>query len=52
MMIDYIFEVGVASSLFYGHVRAMTKFLMACFDIFKVFAAYSGVFKVLYTLDV
>ena len=47
MMIDYITEVGVASSLFYGHVRAMSKFLVSCFDIFKVFAAYSGIFKVL-----
>ena len=46
-MIDYISEVDVASSLLYGHVRAMLEFLMACFDIFKVFAAYSGVFKVL-----
>ena len=44
-MIDYISEVGVASSLFYGHVRAMSKFLVACFDIFKAFTAYSGVFK-------
>ena len=52
MMIDYISEVGVASSLLYGHVHAMLEFLMACFDIFKVFAAYFGVFKVLYTLDV
>ena len=47
MMIDYISEVDVASSLLYGHVRAMSKFLVACFDIFKVFAAYSSVFKVL-----
>ena len=46
-MIDYISEVDVASSLLYGHVRAMSKFLVACFDIFKVFAAYSRVFKVL-----
>ena len=46
-MIDYISEVGVASSLFYGHVRAMSKFLVVCFDIFKVFAAYSSIFKVL-----
>ena len=46
-MIDYISEVNVASSLLYGHVRAMSKFLVACFDIFKVFAAYSSVFKVL-----
>ena len=46
-MIDYISEVGVASSLFYEHVRAMSKFLVACFDIFKVFVAYSSVFKVL-----
>ena len=46
-MIDYLSEVGVASSLLYGHVRAMSKFLVACFDIFKVFAAYFGVFKVL-----
>ena len=45
MMIDYISEVGVASSFLYGHVRAMSKFLVACFDIFKVFVAYSGVFK-------
>ena len=45
MMIDYISEVGVASSLLYGHVRTMSKFLVACFDIFKVFVAYSGVFK-------
>ena len=52
MMIDYISEVGVASSLLYRHVRAMSKFLVAYFDIFKVFVAYSGVFKVLYTLDV
>ena len=47
MMINYVTEVGVASSLFYGHVRAISKFVVACFDIFKVFAAYSGVFKVL-----
>ena len=47
MMMDYISEVGVASSLLYGHVLAMSKFLVACFDIFKVFAAYFGVFKVL-----
>ena len=47
MMIDYISEIGVASSLLYGHVRTMSKFLVACFDIFKVFVAYSGVFKVL-----
>ena len=47
MMIDYIFEVGVASSLLYGLVRAMSKFLVACFDIFKAFAAYFGIFKVL-----
>ena len=47
MMINYITEVGVASSLFYGHVRAMSKLLVACFDIFKVFATYSSVFKVL-----
>ena len=47
MMMDYISEVGVASSLLYRHVRAMSKFLVACFDIFKVFAAYSSVFKVL-----
>ena len=46
-MIDYISEVSVASSLLYGHVRAMSKFLVACFDIFKVFIAYSGIFKVL-----
>ena len=46
-MIDYISEVGVASSLLYGHVRAMSKFLVACFDIFKVFIAYSGIFIVL-----
>ena len=62
MMIDYIFEVGVASSLFYGHVHAMSKFLVACFDIFKAFTAYSDVLlaslkswclaTVLYTLDV
>ena len=45
-MIDYISEIGVASSLLYGHVCAMSKFLVACFDIFKVFVAYSGVFKV------
>ena len=44
-MTDYISEVDVASSLLYGHVRAMSKFLVACFDIFKVFEAYSGVFK-------
>ena len=47
MIIDYISEIGVASSLLYGHVRAMSKFLVACFDIFKFFVAYSGVFKVL-----
>ena len=47
MMIDYISEVSIASSLFYGHVRAMSKFLVACFDIFKVLAAYSSIFKVL-----
>ena len=47
MMIDYISEVSVASSLLCGHVRAMLKFLVACFDIFKVFIAYSGIFKVL-----
>ena len=62
MMIDYIFEVGVASSLYDGHVRAMSKFLVACFDIFKAFTAYSDVLlaslkswclvTVLYTLDV
>ena len=46
-MIDYLSEVGVASSLLYGHVRAMSKFLVACFDIFKVFVAYSSDFKVL-----
>ena len=46
-MIDYISEIGVASSLLYGHVRAMSKFLVACFDIFKAFVAYSSVFKVL-----
>ena len=39
-MIDYISEVGVASSLLYGHVRAMSKFLVACFDIFKVLASF------------
>ena len=47
MMIDYISEIGVASSLFYGHVCAMSKFLVACFDIFKIFATYSSIFKVL-----
>ena len=47
MMIDYKSEVGVASSLLYGHVCAMSKLWVACFDIFKVFVAYSGVFKVL-----
>ena len=45
MMIDYISKIGVASSLLYGHVRAMSKFLVACFDIFKVFAAYSSISK-------
>ena len=47
MMIDYISKIGVGSSLLYRHVCAMSKFLVACFNIFKVFAAYSGVFKVL-----
>ena len=46
-MIDYISEIGVATSLLYGHVRTMSKFLVACFDIFKVFVDYSSVFKVL-----
>ena len=46
-MIDYISKIGVATSLLYGHISAMSKFLVACFDIFKVFAAYFGVFKVL-----
>ena len=47
MMIDYISKVGVASSLLYGYVRAMSKFLVACFNIFKVLAACFGIFKVL-----
>ena len=47
MMIDYKSEVGVTSSLLYGHVRVMSKFWVACFDIFKVFIAYSGIFIVL-----
>ena len=47
MMIDYIAEVSVASSLLYGHVRAMSKFLVACFDIFKVLLAFPCIFKVL-----
>ena len=47
MMIDYISKVSVASSLLYGYVRAMSKFLVACFNIFKVLAACFGIFKVL-----
>ena len=47
MMIDYISEVGVTLSLLYGHVRAMSKFLVACFKIFKVLIRTPCIFKIL-----